>query len=232
MAPMAGELLSQFPVKLPATIGAIVVALFFARRFTVPLRQVRDHALALGRGELGALLEVAGPDEFRDMEKAFTRMAREAQAREEVLQRYQLLSKHARDMILFLRRDGRVIEGNDAAVDAYGYQREELLALKIGELRAPTSLPTIVSWGTEAEPESVFFERVARRKDGSTFPVEVASQGAMFGEERVFLSIARDITERKRTAEELQRRADAAALAADVGVALTEGESLRQGLPR
>src|SRR3990170_9123932 len=116
--------------------------------------------LPLAAGEVGSLLEVAGPDEFRNMEKAFNRMAREVQAREEVLQRYQLLSKHARDMILFLRRDGRVIEGNDAAVDAYGYQREELLAMKIGELRAPTSLPTIVSWGTEAEPESVLFPRI------------------------------------------------------------------------
>ncbi len=41
------------------------------------------------------------------------------------------------------------------------------------------------------------------RKDGSVFPVEVSSHGVEFGEEKILLSIIRDITERKQAEEKV-----------------------------
>jgi len=44
-------------------------------------------------------------------------------------------------------------------------------------------------------------EVVGRRKDGTTFPMDLSVAEARLGEERHFVGIIRDITERKRTEE-------------------------------
>ncbi|MHB1415711.1 MAG: PAS domain S-box protein [Chloroflexota bacterium] len=125
--------------------------------------------------------------------------AREANAR------YQMLSKYARDIILFIRyKDGQIIDANEAAVRAYGYGREELLSLTIRDLRAPATNGLIGEQMAQAEAGGATFETLHRRKDSSAFPVEVSSQGASIGGERVLLSVIRDISERKRAEEALR----------------------------
>ena len=55
-----------------------------------------------------------------------------------VLERYRLLSEHARDIMLILRvSHGAVVESNAAALKAYGYTRAELATKTIKDLRAP-----------------------------------------------------------------------------------------------
>ena len=117
---------------------------------------------------------------------------------EEILQRYQLLSERARDIVLFVRRDGRIIEANQAAVEAYGYDRDALLSLSIYDLRAPVTSLEIEAQMARADGPGILFETVHRRRDGTTFPVEVSSIGTDIGGERILLSILRDITDRKR----------------------------------
>jgi PAS domain S-box-containing protein len=126
-------------------------------------------------------------------------------AGERVLGRYRLLSEHARDIVLFIRLDGRIVEANDAAVNSYGYERDEFLRLSIGDLRDPATTRSVASQMHAADSGGLTFETMHRRKDGSTFPVEVSSCGASVGGERLLLSIIRDITDRKRADEALQR---------------------------
>ena len=124
---------------------------------------------------------------------------------EEVLERYRLLSQYARDIILFVRTDGRIIEANEAAVRAYGYSRQELQSMSIYDLRAPITTPAVAGQMAEADARGILFETVHRRKDGSLFPVEVSSQGTTMAEQRVLLSIIRDISERKQIEAERER---------------------------
>jgi PAS domain S-box-containing protein len=86
---------------------------------------------------------------------------------------------------------------NAAAVAGYGYPREELLSLTIRDLRAPGTLAQTVDQMDEANRQGILFETSHRRKDGSTFPVEVSSQGATIDGKRTLVSVVRDITERK-----------------------------------
>ena len=117
----------------------------------------------------------------------------------EALHRYELLAAHSRDIILFMRsEDGRLLEVNAAAASAYGYTHEELLALTIHNLRAPGTEPLTSAQMTQADTQGLLFETVHRRKDGSTFPVEVSSRGATIGGIRTLVSVVRDISERKR----------------------------------
>ncbi len=116
-------------------------------------------------------------------------------AAEEALKKYQLLSEKARDIILFVSFDGRIVEANEAAVKAYGYTRQELLDLSIYDIRRDGCLARAQM--QQADKDGVFIEAVHYRKDGSAFLAEISSQGTTLNGERVLLSIIRDISERK-----------------------------------
>ena len=117
---------------------------------------------------------------------------------DERLRRYELLMVHGRDVILFVRRgDGRILEANAAATKAYGYSRKELLALTIHDLRSADTRSLTTDQLAQADARGILFETVHQRKDGTTFPVEVSSQGAMIDGTRALISIIRDITERR-----------------------------------
>lgn len=117
---------------------------------------------------------------------------------QDVLERYALLSKWSREIILFISLDGRIEEANDAACRAYGYDREELLGLNIKDLRALHTRALIRDQMAQALEKGILFETEHVRKNGTVFPVEVSSGCAQIGEERILLSIIHDITERKR----------------------------------
>jgi PAS domain S-box-containing protein len=125
------------------------------------------------------------------------------QAATSALRRSELVFAHSRDIILFIRReDGHILDANAAAEQAYGYSYAELLALSIQDLRAPDTQVMTGDQLVRADSEGILFETVHRRKDGSTFPVEVNSQGATIGDERTLISVIRDITERKQAEAE------------------------------
>jgi PAS domain S-box-containing protein len=124
---------------------------------------------------------------------------------EEALRRFELLASHTRDIVLFMRReDGRILEANVAAQDAYGYSREEMLSLSLRDLRAPDTRPLSEEQMGIAEVRGILFETVHQRKDGSTFPAEVSSSGATIDGTRTLISVVRDITERKRAEDALR----------------------------
>jgi PAS domain S-box-containing protein len=100
---------------------------------------------------------------------------------------------------------GRMLEVNEAYCRMSGYSAQELLAMRIPDLEAVETadetaahIQTLMALGEDR------FESRHRRKDGSTFDVEVSVQyrPAESGQFVVFL---RDVTERKRVEQELER---------------------------
>ena len=90
---------------------------------------------------------------------------------EEALQRFQLLSEHSRDIILFMRfQDGRILEANAAAAQAYGYSHTELLGLTILDLRGAGTSNLTEEQMAQANESGILFETIHRRNDGSRFP--------------------------------------------------------------
>ncbi|MEO7109619.1 MAG: ATP-binding protein [Polyangiaceae bacterium] len=121
----------------------------------------------------------------------------ERRQREMMSERYELLARHTHDIVLFLDRHGRIVEANDAAIRAYGYSREEILQLGVINLRAPESQDDVQMQIEHAFSTGIILETVHRRKDSTTFPVEVGSRSAMVGGELMLLSVIRDITDRR-----------------------------------
>lgn len=122
---------------------------------------------------------------------------------EATLKRYQLLSQHTRDIVLFIRPTGQIIEANQAAIAAYGYSYEELLSLTFHALHDPIATVSLNEQLGQAVQSGLLVEATHYRKDNVPFPVEVSIQGATIGDEALLLSVIRDITSRKQSQEHL-----------------------------
>jgi PAS domain S-box-containing protein len=111
-------------------------------------------------------------------------------------QQLKLLSRYGNDLVLVLDAEGRVLEANDRAVAAYQYDREQLLRLKVTELRAPEVNDDFPGQFEEVKRSSnIRFKTRHLRREGSTFPVEVSSMAFELEGRPLVQSIIRDITE-------------------------------------
>ena len=194
-------------------LSAVVVVLLtlavmriFSRGTAARISALADKAHRIAN-ELPLGTEAAASnDEIASVDRAFHQMAHSIGERQALLMRYRLLAEHSRDIILFVRRsDTRIVDANRAAVAAYGYSREELLQLTVPDLRVPEERDVVAKQIEGTDRGAVFYESRHRRKDGTSFPVEVTGQAADFGGERLLVSIVRDVSDRKRAEQERDR---------------------------
>ncbi|MDO0824844.1 PocR ligand-binding domain-containing protein [Desulfosporosinus nitroreducens] len=120
----------------------------------------------------------------------------------ERLQKYQVLAEKANDAMLFIGKEGNILEANDAAVRIYGYTYTELLSMTIFDLRNISTSTNIIEQMELADKVGIIFDTVHYLKNGTPINVEVSSQGTYLGNKRVLLSIVRDITDRKKKEDE------------------------------
>ena len=92
----------------------------------------------------------------------------------------------------------RFLDVNERSYVELGYSREELLSMTVYDIN-PKADESLVAWVRNQLRESgfVMMETVHRRKDGTTFPVEVNLRLVQL-DRAYIVSISRDITERKR----------------------------------
>jgi PAS domain S-box-containing protein len=123
--------------------------------------------------------------------------------------RFRTLFDSAGDAIFIHDLDGRFLQVNPMASERLGYSREELLQMTPVDIDAPEYGELVPRRIEELRQcESVLFETAHVRRDGTVIPIELSSRIIEYEEQPVVLSIARDITERKRAAEELQKAHD------------------------
>jgi len=141
---------------------------------------------------------------LRFLRKQFE-LEREKQA---LVQHYAYLTKYANDIILLLDEELRIVEANDRAPACYGYTRDELLQLRIVDLRSPESRSELEDHRRRLEEQrALLFETVHQRRDRTTFPVEVNARVVEVDGRKFYQSIVRDITERKRAEERIAYQA-------------------------
>lgn len=138
------------------------------------------------------------------------RAEQELRASEE---RFRALFHNANDAIFlstFSEEDGTVrhiLEVNDVACKRLGYSMDELLAMSPEDLNPPEHLAQIHhSMQALTREGHITFETAHLTKDGRRILVEVSAHLFTLGDDRVVLSVARDITERKRAEEDLRRK--------------------------
>jgi diguanylate cyclase (GGDEF)-like protein/PAS domain S-box-containing protein len=123
------------------------------------------------------------------------------------------------------------IDVNETACRMLGYTREALLALTVPDVNADVSEAEVrrrfeATRARGAEGISEREDRFLRRKDGSVFPIEVYRRWFRVGDRELIVSVARDISERKRTEEALLRFRTAIDMARDA-ILLIDRETMR-----
>jgi PAS domain S-box-containing protein len=109
------------------------------------------------------------------------------------------------DSVFMHTFDGKFHYVNEAAYKSRGYTYEELLDVPLYKLDVPEYAEKIKYRNEELlqRGESIF-ESAHYRKDGSIMPMEVHSRTMDVDGDKVILSVARDITERKNAEEALR----------------------------
>lgn len=125
--------------------------------------------------------------------------------------KFKMLFNNANDAVFVtqLSEDktyGDFIEVNDIACNRLGYTKDEFLNLSPSAIVSPKSIDDYTFYSNKLmEHGHVIYEITHKAKDKKLIPVEINSHLFLFKDKRTVLSIARDITERKRVEEKLRQ---------------------------
>jgi two-component system cell cycle sensor histidine kinase/response regulator CckA len=115
-------------------------------------------------------------------------------------ERFRGLFEHAADAIFVLEPSGKILDANRRACFSLGYTREELLNMNMSELEAGYHVDEL------ALGETLTAENLYRRKDGTSFPVEIRFALLEASGKRLKFCLVRDVTRRRRTERALRER--------------------------
>ncbi len=173
-----------------------------------PLRQLANFASDIAGGKYDSTMEYHSRDEVGKLVRSFNSMRQQIKQRENDLVESQARNKavidNAVDGIIAINMLGIVESFNSAAENMFGYTADEVIGQNIKMLMpqpyqrehdgylynyASTGKKKIIGIGREVE---------GLRKDGSTFPLELAVSEVQLDGRKLFIGMTRDITERKK----------------------------------
>jgi PAS domain S-box-containing protein len=181
---------------------------------TKPLEDIDTLLISVNRALDRRRLRLENKNLIKKLETANAGLTQEIEERkrtEKALQeseeRFKVLFQYAPDAYYLNDLKGIFIDGNKAAEELIGYQKEALVGRSFLEagLLSEDQLPKAVATlkknieGQRTGPD----EFVLKRKDGGKVIVEIRTLPIEIDHEDVVLAIGRDITERKRLEEQL-----------------------------
>ena len=204
---------SQFAFFL--IILVVGLGIFFHFQITRRVNKLVSATEAFARGDYEVPVSVKGRDEITDLEESLAKMARmrrwaENELREsEEENRSMIIS--AMDGIISFDEDGIVLSINPAAKKIFGCKVEDVLGKDIKIL-----MPEVYegeyadyfrasSYTDDKKITGPLQEVLGQRKDGSRFPLEISVSEVHREGQLVFVVIVRDISERKKSENELER---------------------------
>ena len=201
---------TMFTIVVTFLVLGSALLYFLNHRVLAPMTQLTRDVSHIGeRGDLSARVSVQGADELSTLGRNINGMlsaleeSRTALAQSE--RQYRNLFETSHDPIYITGEDGRFIDVNQALVDLFGYTRDELMAMKAGDLYD--------------RPEERDAFRAAIQKEGfvASYPVTLLKRGGEPARcllttivetlpgtnEAVYQGIIRDVTELLRQQEKL-----------------------------
>jgi len=154
------------------------------RERTAELRAINDRLRA----------EIAEKERAQD---ALREACETLRQREENFRR---LVEHAADCVYVHGMDGRFNLVNQNACNTLGYSREELLEMHPWQIVADsrTREQMLAQWAAQPAGSAWTIDSTHRRKDGSTFPVELRACRLANPGGDMIVAVARDVTDRKK----------------------------------
>ena len=199
--------------------AALIAALLQDRWVRFPLTKLAAFASDIARGKYDSSMEYRSRDEVGKLVDAFNSMRQQIRHRESDLiesqARNTAVIENAVDGIISIDTQGKVMSFNPAAEKIFGYISDEVTGKNVNMLMPPpykrehdsylnnyltTGKKQIIGIGREVE---------GLRKNGTTFPLELAVSEVEVDDRRLFIGITRDITERKFADLQTERYASA-----------------------
>lgn len=138
---------------------------------------------------------------------AFVRDISDRKRTEEALreseERFRRVVEQAADAFIVHDLEGKILDVNQQTCRSLGYSREELLTLSISDIEE-NYVPGAV-WQYAVQGVYATVNGRQRRKDGTTFPVEVRLGLLEFRGQQLILALVRDVTEREQTEAALRQ---------------------------
>jgi PAS domain S-box-containing protein len=211
------------PILLSEALITLLIMVIFSLIFYVfsrylkrfvfdPIIQLRRSADALSSGDYieseklisnrPAVFEISVLlDAFQNMSR--TILTREIDLRESE-EKNRALFDAIRDPILVFDYDThRITDVNDAAVQVYGFSREQLIGMQVDDVSVEPCLTTEAIKDGQ-EHISMCFHKKA---DGNVFPVDITTRVFSLQGRKTIISSVRDITERLRVEQQLRNYA-------------------------
>jgi PAS domain S-box-containing protein len=166
--------------------------------------QENDHHYSLrirpyltNNGEVeGAVIFLVNVDQIKEAEKK----------RQELSETLATLFESAPDAVMTVDAAGRIERVNGQAEKMFGYDRRELLGKPVAKLM-PRQFPRAPG-NRRAGSTAVALELLARRKDGSTLPVDIMLNPLSLAGAEGMIATVRDITQRKQVEQALSQSRD------------------------
>ncbi|MEE1675841.1 PAS domain S-box protein [Agarivorans aestuarii] len=227
---------SSFGVSI-ALLEITLVALFsflLGSYLTRQLGDLRDAAKTITQVGPGIQLKVKGKDEISEVSNAFNTMSAALEKSHlefkqaidtqeklslELKQNQSILKAtiaSAMDAVITTDRHGHVLEFSQSAERMFGYSREEIVGKDLASFVVPEKFREAHRQGLkhfrktgEAPVLGQRLELPALHKEGHEFLSELTISSVEVGDDTVFTAFMRDISDRKRTEQELQLAAEA-----------------------
>ncbi|HEY1290895.1 MAG TPA: ATP-binding protein [Burkholderiales bacterium] len=208
-------------------LTALALAMWLVVHFLLTRRTARlvRAAEELAAGDLSARSDLGGEDELGRLSRAFDAMAirvaetqtrlqqdiaeraRVQQALEMSAEEYRSIFNASIDGLALWNAAAEMVDANRALCRMYRYSEEERFASSAGQPAGPSYRSDVLRCIDTAQP--VRTEITETRQDGATREIEVHAIPMQYQGTPHVLTIARDITDEKRSAEELTRQREA-----------------------
>lgn len=142
-------------------------------------------------------------------------------------QKLKIILNNVNDQIYISELNGKAIAVNQAVVDTLGYSRAEMLSTYPADIVPSKDVRRVSKLMKEIESDGrAIYETEAIHKNGRKIPLEVNARFIIYDGKKTILSVARDISERKKA--ERKRRLEEERLEALVKLNSMAGTSLKE----
>lgn len=193
-------------------IAGIVAAWLMSRKISEPLRKLTVATTDIAEGNYTSLTEVNRYDELGKLARAFNSMASRVHSSQEILeneaQKYKLLfEKNPMPMWIISKSTLDVLDVNDAAVNHYGYSKNEFLQLNARDMRPREDIEKYLD-SLRKEVKGTTKSGIWRhkKKDGTIIIVDVVADDIIYRDKPARLVLANDVTEKLKAEAELSRQ--------------------------
>src|SRR5438067_1157073 len=193
-------------------IVGIFIAWLMIRNITTPLQKLTVATAAISAGNYSTVVPVDRYDELGKLSRAFNTMVVQVKKSQETLekeaQKYKLLfEKNPMPMWIISKSTFDVIDVNEAAIEHYGYSRDEFLKLNSKNLRPEEDLKKYLAHSNKVvhgTTRAGIWRHM--KKDGTVIMVDVIADDIVYRDKSARLILAHDITEKLKAEAELSRQ--------------------------